>query len=89
MNEITHLPTRLRVVRSECDAQLEREKPRFANFALRARRSLLEHWRQLLGSDELSPAELQEEIEATRAVMQQLLDVHQADHPVQPPPGAA
>ncbi len=91
VNDIIRLPVRLRVVSDPIREKLAREKPRF--FALHlARRHLIETWRQLISSDEMTDIELREVAELTSRVLLQLLDLHRLDHPAQPdqtPPSAA
>ena len=84
MNEIVPFPPRLRLATSPCEAALARDRPRYHAFAVRTRRSLFEHWRQLVSSDELTDAELRDEVEATRGVLQTILDLHRLEHPAQP-----
>ena len=91
MNEIVRFPVRLRVVSNPIEAQLAREKPRYVALH-HARQRLIEAWRQLISSDEMTDAELRDEAGLTSSVLLQLLDLHRLDHPQQPdqtPPGAA
>ena len=91
MNDIVRLPVRLRVVSNPLEEALAREKPRYVALH-RARQRLIETWRQLISSDEMTDAELRDEARLTSSVLLQVLDLHRLDHPAQPdepPPSAA
>ena len=91
MNDVVHLPVRLRIVGNSLEDALAREKPRYVALH-RARQRLIETWRQLISSDEMTDAELRDEAKLTSGVLLQLLDLHRLDHPAQPdqmPPSAS
>ena len=91
MNDVVRLPTRLRLVGNPLEDALAREKPRYVALH-RTRQRLIETWRQLISSDEMTDAELRDEIGLTSSVLLQLLDLHRLNYPAQPdqtPPEAA
>ena len=91
MNDVVRLPARLRLVSDGIPEQLQRDKPRLVAF-WRARRALHQAWLPLVGSGELTDAELQEETGLTDVVLRQILQLHRPGWPVnpdEPPPSAA